>query len=173
VPWAPLQLFLLRTSALYSLLEAKWVVLQETLGLIETYPAYMYDRFGNPDDSPSASAVASLREFLAECRQREIPATIVLFPHPSPGLVTGHYEYDYLHDRVQETCRAEGIQCVDLRAAFAPVADYRQLWVSPLDPHPSALAHRLAAARLIEAFGAVWLGSDSAAARLTPTGKNS
>jgi hypothetical protein len=29
--------------------------------------------------------------------------------------------------------------------------------VSPLDPHPSALAHRLAAERLLDAFEQTWL----------------
>jgi lysophospholipase L1-like esterase len=156
VPWESLRLWLFHASALYSVLEDKWVRVQEWLGPLPTYPEYMYRRFGDPRSPPSAAAVATLRAFIAECRQREVPVTVLLFPHAGPDLAAGRYEYDYLHDRVLETCRAEGIGCVDLRPTFAAHADYRRLWVSALDPHPSALAHRLAAERLLEAFEPTW-----------------
>jgi hypothetical protein len=56
-----------------------------------------------------------------------------------------------------EACGREGITCVDLRSTFAAYPDYLTLTASRLDPHPSALAHRLAADRLMEAWGAFWL----------------
>jgi lysophospholipase L1-like esterase len=157
LPWEPLRLWLFHASALYSVLEEKWVRVQEWLGAVPTYPEYMYRRFGDPRSPHSADAVGSLRAFIAECRQRGVRVTVILFPHPGPDLVAGRYEYDYLHDRVMETCHGEGIDCVDLRSTFAGSRDYRQLWVSPLDPHPSALAHRLAAERLLDAFEQTWL----------------
>jgi lysophospholipase L1-like esterase len=161
VPWEPLRLWLFHASAFYSILEEKWVRVQEGLGPLPTYPEYMYRRFGDPRSPHSADTVATLRAFIAECRQRGVPVAVLLFPHVGPDLTGGRYEYDYLHDRVLEACRAEGIGCVDLRPTFAGYADYRQLWVSPLDPHPSALAHRLAAERLLETFGPAWLGDDA------------
>jgi lysophospholipase L1-like esterase len=157
LPWAPVHVWLLGHSALFALLDGEWQTLQDTLELVETYPEYLYRRFGDPASPHAAAAAAALRDFVTECRGRGLPMTVVLFPHASPGLVGGRYEYDYLHDRVLETCRAESIRCVDLRGAFAGYRDHRPLWVSPLDPHPSALAHRLAAERLLEAFGPVWL----------------
>jgi hypothetical protein len=159
VPWEPVRLWLFRASALYSVLEDRWVRVQEWLGAIPTYAEYMYRRFGDPHSPHSAAAVDSLRAFIAECREHAVPLTVVLFPHPGPDLAARRYEFDYLHDRVLETCRGEGLDCVDLRAAFATQADYRLLWVSPLDPHPSVLAHRLAAERLLAAFEPIWLGA--------------
>jgi hypothetical protein len=126
----------------------------------------MYQRFGDPESPDSTYEIDRIREFIGECKQKRTPVTIVLFPEVGPDLVNGWYAYNYLHSRVLAACREEQITCVDLRSTFAPVADYRQLWATPLDPHPSPLAHRLAAERLIETFGAVWLetpprGADS------------
>jgi len=154
-----LHLKLLRSSALYALLDPKWAALQEMLGLVESFPAYMYRRFGDPEGPDSVYEIERVKEFIGECRQHGIPVGIVLFPNVGPGLVRGAYDYDYLHDRVLAACRDEGVTCVDLRSTFAAYTDYRTLWASPLDPHPSALANRLAAERLMAAFGPTWLGS--------------
>jgi lysophospholipase L1-like esterase len=157
VPWDGVNEVLLRGSALYSRLQAQWVIAQETLGLVETYPDYMYRRFGDPDAPDSARAIDRIREFIGECRNRGIGVSLVLFPHVDRGLSAGRYRYDYLHDRVLEACRREGVTCVDLRSTFAAYPDYLTLWANRLDPHPSALAHQLAADRLMEAWGPVWL----------------
>ena len=85
-------------------------------------------------------AVEQLRAFFAECRQRRTPVALVLFPHVDPSLSEGRYIYAYLHERVLAACRAEGVDCLDLRATFAKVPDYRRLWASPFDPNPSPLA---------------------------------
>lgn len=154
-----LHLKLLQSSALYALLDPKWEALQEALGLVETFPAYMYRRFGDPEGPDSVYEIERVKEFIGECRSHGIPVGIVLFPSVGPRLVQGAYDYDYLHDRVLAACRDEGVTCVDLRSTFAAYTDYRTLWASPLDPHPSALANRLAAERLMAAFGPTWLGS--------------
>lgn len=154
---ATLHLKLLRSSALYALLDPKWTALQEMVGLVESFPAYMYRRFGDPEGPDSAYEIERLREFVGECRKRRIPLGIVLFPNVGPGLIRGTYEYDYLHERVLAACRDEGVTCVDLRSTFAAYASYGTLWVTPLDPHPSPLANRRAAERLMEAFGRTWL----------------
>ena len=152
-----LHLKLLRASALYALLEPKWEALQEALGLVESFTAYMYRRFGDPEGPDSVYEIERVKEFIGLCRSRGVPVGLVLFPKVGPDLVGGAYDYDYLHDRVLAACRDEGVTCVDLRSTFAPHKDYRTLWSSPLDPHPSALANRLAAERLVAAFGATWL----------------
>lgn len=157
IPSETLRFMLLRSSALYSLLEPKWVALQEALWLADIHPAYMYRRFGDPEDPDSRYAMDRIREFVGECRNRKTPVAIILFPGVSPDLIEGRYAYNYLHNRVLAACREEGIVCVDLRRTFARDADYRRLWTSPLDPHPSPLAHALAAERLLEALGPVWL----------------
>jgi len=145
-------------SALYPLLDVQWVALQEQLGLIEPHSAHMLRRFGDPEGPDAVYATDRLREFIATGRAAGRPVGLVLFPRVGPDLARGAYEYGYLHDRVLEVCRQEGIGCLDLRAAFAAHADYKRLWATPLDGHPSALANRLAAEQLMAAFGPAWLG---------------
>ncbi len=156
-PWDAANAVLLRNSALYSRLQEQWVIAQEKLGLVETYPDYMYRRFGDPDGPHSTYAIERIQEFIDECRRHGIGVSLVLFPHVDPDLSAGRYRYDYLHDRVLEACRRERITCVDLRSTFAAYPDYLTLWATRLDPHPSALAHRLAADRLMEMWGPFWL----------------
>jgi lysophospholipase L1-like esterase len=157
MPWEPVTAELLRRSALYSVLQAQWVIAQEKLRLVETYPDYMYRRFGDPDGPHSTAAIERTREFIGECRSHGVGVSLVLFPHVDPDLSAGRYRYDYLHDRVLAACRQEGITCADLRSTFAAYPEYLTLWANRLDPHPSALAHRLAADRLMETWGSFWL----------------
>jgi hypothetical protein len=147
---------LLGASALYALLDPKWTALQEALGLVEPYTAYMARRFGDPDSPDSRFAIEQIKAFVGECRARRVPMGIVLFPHVGPDLAEGAYDYDYLHDRVLEACRDDGVSCLDLRAVFAGYPDYRTLWITPFDAHPNRLANRLAAEQLLETFGPIW-----------------
>jgi lysophospholipase L1-like esterase len=156
-PWDSVNEVLLANSALYATLQVQWATVQERLGLVDTYADYMYGRFGDPDGRGSTYAIVRTREFIEECRANGIPMSIVLFPHVDPNLSAGRYRFGYLHDRVLDACRQEMVTCVDLRSTFAAYPDYRTLWASRLDPHPSTLAHQLAADRLMEAWGAFWL----------------
>jgi hypothetical protein len=156
IPWENVADVLIRQSALYALLEGQWEILQGRLGLVKTYAEYMYERFGDPEGTDSLAAVAAIKEFIAECRSHATPVSIVLFPHVDETLAQGQSRYSYLHERVLQACRDEKVTCVDLRATFGAYADYKQLWVNRLDPHPNAFAHRLAAERVVAELGEVW-----------------
>jgi lysophospholipase L1-like esterase len=131
--------------------------LQERWGLAESYPAYMYARFGDPAGAHWQAAAYELRDFIRECRDHHTPLAIALFPHLSAGLPAGAYEFDELYDQVLDLCHQEGVPCVDLRPTYRPYRNYTSLWVTRFDPHPNALAHRLAGERLIEVLGPYWL----------------
>jgi GDSL-like Lipase/Acylhydrolase family len=161
-PWDSVNTLLRARSALYSTLQAQWVTVQEKLGWVDTYADYLYWRFGDPDGPGSTHAITGIREFIEECQDHGIPMSIVLFPHVDADLSAGRYRFSYLHDRVLDACRREGATCVDLRSTFAAYPAYRTLWVSRLDPHPSALAHRLAADRLMEVWGGFWFQGTTA-----------
>jgi lysophospholipase L1-like esterase len=145
-------------TLLRRMLQAQFDILQERLGLAETYPAYMHRRFGDPAGVHWEAAAYELRDFIRECRAHDTPLAIALFPHLSAGLPAGSYEFAELHDQVLELCRAESVPCVDLRSTFAAYRNYTSLWVDRFDPHPNARAHRLAAERLLEVLGPLWLG---------------
>jgi hypothetical protein len=144
-------------TLLRRMLEEESQALRDRLGISESYPAYMYRRFGDPDDVHWQSAASELRDFIRECRDHRTPLAIALFPHLSAGLPVGAYEFQELYDQVLSLCRQEGVPCVDLRSTYAPYRDYASLWVTRFDPHPNALAHRLAGERLVEVLGQVWL----------------
>jgi hypothetical protein len=54
------------------------------------------------------------------------------------------YPFRDVHETVGEFCLAAGVPCLDLLPTLTghPAGD---LWVHPLDPHPNAISHRLAA----------------------------
>jgi hypothetical protein len=83
-------------------------------------------------------------------------------------LSAGAYEFAEVHDQVLEICRAESIPCVDLRSTFVPYRDYVSLWVNRFDPHPNVLAHRLAAERIEEILGSLWLDTGAASGAASP-----
>ena len=149
------------------LLELQLDALEEQLGLAETYPAYMFRRFGDPAGVHWQSAAYELHEFIRQCREHEVPVAIALFPHLSPGLSAGAYEFTELYDQVLALCRDEAVPCVDLRATFAPYRDYTSLWVHRFDAHPNARAHRLTGERIAEALGPVWLEAGRSGGRTT------
>lgn len=87
--------------------------------MIESHAAYHLRRFGDPDGPDSIYAIERIHAFIGECKQRNTPVGIVLFPLVDRKLSEGTYAYDFLHDRVLEACQEEQITCVDLRTTFA------------------------------------------------------
>jgi hypothetical protein len=147
------------------LLEKQFIAVQERLGLVETYPEYVYRMFGDPGGVHWEAAAHELRGFIRECRAHRTPVAIALFPHLSAGLPAGAYEFAEVHDQVLALCREESVPCVDLRSTFVPYRDYVSLWVNRFDPHPNVLAHRLAGERLFEILGPLWLDAGRPAGR--------
>jgi len=62
------------------------------------------------------------------------------------------YPFERLHDTIRAFCESQGIEFVDLRAAFEGCSG-PELWVHRLDQHPNEVAHRRAA----ELIGAMLL----------------
>jgi len=138
-------------SAFFFLVNHQIVQSQQRLGFVESYRDYLLRRFGDPKSEPSVAADKAFRTFVETCKQRNLPLGVVIFPNWFPSS-------DFLLDRVIAQCEAQGIQCVDLRAAFAPYQqEERQLWANRLDPHPGPIANALVTNQLIEAFAPTWL----------------
>jgi alginate O-acetyltransferase complex protein AlgI len=69
------------------------------------------------------------------------PALMLLeLPNDTPLLKSGL-------DRLAEMGQAAGLPVLDLRGAFADVADRNSLWIAPWDDHTNAAGHRLLADR--------------------------
>ena len=159
LPSASLDAWLLRSSALYTLLAAQWPQLQVKLGLAESYEHYMYKYLGDPQSPVSQKAFGMLHAFIRRARAAGVPCGTVMFPNP--GFLGKTYALAYLHDRVREICTQERIRCVDLRDPFlSNFRDLNEIVVSPFDGHPSASANRVAADAILNEFKSAWQGQE-------------
>lgn len=139
-------------SAFHSLLTLN---MQGRFSGIDQYLDYMRAFVGDPAGARSQAAIAQIREFIRLCRNDGVGVGIVLFPHLAVD-PAGPYPLDYLHQRVLDACAEQRIACVDLRSTFAEHRNYKELWVTRLDYHPNALANRMAATSLMDAYGPTW-----------------
>jgi GDSL-like Lipase/Acylhydrolase family len=155
LPWRGADAWLLRSSAVYTMLAAQWPRIQEKVGLTETYERYMYRYLGDPQSPESQRSFGMLHRFIATAHDAGVPTGAVMFPNP--GVLGRDYAFDYLHDRVQGVCAEEHVRCVDLRKPFlSSFTDLKEIVVSPFDGHPSARASVVAADAILSAFEESW-----------------
>ena len=159
VPWPAIHAALFAHSALYALLEQQWTWIQVRLGLTASYEDTMRERYGDPGGEGSRRALQELRSFLRVAKGAEVPVAVVLFPQLDDRL-GADYPFGFLHERVLGVCAEESVPCVDLREVFSAYAGQSELLrVNRFDHHAGALAHRLAAERLLEVLGPLWWGA--------------
>jgi lysophospholipase L1-like esterase len=108
-----------------------------------------YHRFyveGQPDWAAAQRALEGIRDLAAS---RGTPMVMVVFPIFDSQL-DHRYRYHALHRTVAATASALGIDLVDLLPRYVGI-DARRLAIDPFfDAHPSELAHRIAAAAILE-----------------------
>ena len=155
LPWPRVDAWLLRSSAVYTMLAAEWPRIQEVVGITETYEHYMYRYLGDPQSQQSREGFGMLHQFIRRSRDAGVPVGTVMFPNP--GVLGKNYAFDYIHDRVHGVCVDEHIRCVDLRQPFLThFTDLKDIVVSPFDGHPSAKASVVAADAILAEFQEVW-----------------
>ncbi len=155
LPWPTLDYWLLRSSALYDLLNDGWGQLQEATGMVESYAHYMERSLRDPNSVNSHEAFGLLRRFIERARATGVPSGTVLFPNP--GFLSKNYPFGYLHDRVRAVCADQHIACLDLRSSLATsFRNPQSMWVSRFDPHPNARANSRAAQEILAAFREIW-----------------
>lgn len=142
-------------SALYTIVNARWTGYQLRQAMGDTYDRYLSRLYSDPGSEGARDADRLMRRFIALCRERHVGLGILLVPDAAVPL-GADYPYRFMHDQVHGICRAEGVACEDLLPDFAALPDRYALWVTPLDSHPSVLANRLIAARVMTAFAPGW-----------------
>jgi lysophospholipase L1-like esterase len=158
LPFNRLHGWLIDSSAFYAVANMQWAQWQVALGMTPTYADYLRGRMGDPNGPDAREDRAALVAVIEACRRQGVPVGMVLFPDTGAP-IDANYPFGYLHDRVLETCREQGITCVDLREDFALVKDRQSLWANRLDHHPSGRANTIAAIRMLAAFSPQWLAS--------------
>ena len=91
-------------------------------------------------------AKQNILDIRERARARGIQTVVVVFPILVELNV--HYPFARVCDTIVTFCRENAIRVLDLRAAFEG-RDAPDLWVSPLDQHPNAAAHAIAAEALL------------------------
>jgi len=134
---------------------ARWACLELTFALLDGRQALMEDALYDGANPGWDAVRAGLRRARDLTRANECALLVALYPRLTrrgAGLVG-----DAAYARVADFCRAEGIDVVDLSPAFAG-RRVEDLHVHPLDPHPDARAHALAARALADRLHALgWL----------------
>ena len=146
-----------RRFVTYDLLSKQWVLLQETVGMTESYRGYMARNLLDPNAPNAIETSGSLHRFIDEAAAAGVPMGIVIFPaYDAMGPRGANYPFGYLHERISKLCTDTKTPCLDLLPVFSQVPDPRTLWVSPFDAHPSAATHRRAATEIVTRFAPVW-----------------
>ncbi|MCW5198487.1 hypothetical protein VU06_01910 [Desulfobulbus sp. F3] len=156
--------FLIEHSVLYFLVQRGWGSARVMLGHQMDYPDYLKRELGDPKSKYAVAASSQLKNLLDKLSGRNIPHGIVLFP--DAGSKQSEYKLGFLHEQVLNLCRERQIGCLDLRDAYKKFdGDVKVLWANIFDPHPSAVAHREAAEKIIDFFGETW--KEMAAQKIT------
>jgi hypothetical protein len=143
-----------KNSVLFYLIHRQLDSLQTRLGLVEDSGSYRVARFSDPNSPSSLAAADSMNLFIEITGKFNIPVGLVLF---SESYFDPDTKLDFLLERMLQFCQARKLRCLDTRPILLPHQGDIKLMASRLDPHPSALANRLVADRLMETFRDVWL----------------
>ena len=148
-----LHYFINPRSALYFVLNNAWSQIQIGLGMADLDGWYK-KHYSSPDTPLAQRARERLERLLRLPRAEGLPVAMILWP---PTLVSGHdaATYDFIFERVLETCESEGVPCLDLRAAFAKHVG-ENLIVNRFDAHPNGRANEIAAEAVLRTFGERW-----------------
>jgi len=147
-------------SALYTVANMQWAETQVTLGSTVSYESYLKARFADPNSHDSLLDHRLLNELINACKKAGVKVGIVLFPDTAASM-GADYPFGYLHERVLQTCDAQGLTCIDLRSDFSRIKERQSLWANRLDHHPSARANAIAAERILETYSKDWVASPS------------
>ncbi len=110
------------------------------------YYRHLYD----PEGAGTLRFTAAIREFRDECAARQVAFVPVIFPLLSFDFSPNRYPMQFAHDRIHEICHDLGIPSLDLLSAFQGDSPERMQAIPGIDPHPSEIAHRIAAEKILK-----------------------
>lgn len=112
----------------------------------------------------------SLSEIAASVKERNVPLLAVVFP--LFGFQNdSDYPFHWIHAKVEEELRAQGVGSIDLFEAYRGIPLERLIVMPGVDRHPNEIAHRIAAEALYEWLIGLNVIPDSALARETRTAR--
>ena len=109
------------------------------------YYRHLYD----PEGAGVLRMRGALGYFREQCAAHQAVFVPVIWPLLSFDFSPGRYPMQFVHDAIHQMCREAGVPCLDLLSAFQGTIPKRMEVVPGIDPHPSEIAHRLAAEAIV------------------------
>jgi len=138
--------WLWKHSALYYLLQRGYGSMQRKDGSKKSYSQYLLESMSDPKGASAVKARDLLIRYIEHYQENNTDFGIVLFPSFYSPM--DKYTLGFLHEQVLEVCAEKEIECLDLRSSYSDV-EYIKLWANVFDPHPSALANKIALMRFM------------------------
>ena len=136
--------FWLRHSRLVSLVASRLWMRGSAQRCVDYY-RHLYD--------PEGAGLLRLRNaigwFRDQCAANHVAFVPVVFPLLSFDFAPGRYPMQFAHDAIRDVCREQGVPYLDLLPAFQGADPVRMQAVPGIDPHPSEIAHRIAAEAIL------------------------
>jgi len=127
-----------------------------------------YKNIYDPEYSGWRRFVNALRIFKEKCDAAGKPLVVVVFPLFSHSLNPHLYPFAEMHTKIHEQLEADQIDYLDLFPSFQNLNNVRFEAITGIDPHPSEIAHRMAAEEILEYLFAKQLVPQN----LYPTGRS-
>ena len=108
-----------------------------------------YRHLYEPDGSGLLRMRNAIGFFKEECASRNIVFVPVIWPLLSFDFSPERYPMQFAHDAIHQICRDHGIPYLDLLPSFLGTIPKRMELVPGVDPHPSEIAHRIAAEAIV------------------------
>jgi hypothetical protein len=134
----------LRHSRVLALVHGRVRAVKSHIG-IRKYYHKLYD----PNYSGFHRFADAIREFRDICATNQVPLLPVVFPLLSNDMMPGRYPFQFAHDRIRGVMETNGLPYLDLINAFASTSPQRMQAVPGIDPHPSEMAHQVAAEAIL------------------------
>ena len=136
--------FCQRHSRVAALVASRLWVMGSGRRCVEYY-RHLYD--------PEGAGLIRFRQAMAffrdECAQRDIAFVPVIFPLLSFDFSPESYPMGFAHEAIHSICQDLGIPVLDLLPYFENTDPVRMQAVPGIDPHPSEIAHRIAAETIL------------------------
>lgn len=111
---------------------------------------HYFERLYQADYSGWKRFAATIPEFKSECSQAGARLVAMIFPLLSDRFDAGAYPFEAQHRSIRRLMAQADVPCLDLLDAFRGKDPMRMSAIPFIDPHPSEIAHRIAAEELLE-----------------------
>jgi lysophospholipase L1-like esterase len=144
----PTEGFLKENSYLYVLSASVWDAFLRTVKIKKNFEEYYLTLYS--DQNPGwQECKKALHELIVICESEQIQLIIVIIPELHQP--NENYRFEKVHKFIRDIGKSNQVPVIDLLPEFQN-SQPESLWVSPADPHPSILAHKIIANGIFKYF---------------------